>query len=61
MSRKNYNRKTYNKPYKKELKILASDFCLLDRPEVREVIATCQDYETGRQKIMKVYEMAYMN
>lgn len=47
-------------PYKKELKVLASDFCLLDRPEVQEAIDNSIDYETGRQKILKAYELAYM-
>lgn len=46
--------------YKKELKVLAGDFFLLDRPEVQEAIVNSQNYEDGRRKIMKVYEMAYM-
>ncbi|GEM_PF-2554176 len=59
---KNYSRKTYERriPFKKELRMLAKDFCLLDRPEVLEAIVNCQNYEDGRRKIMKAYEVAYM-
>lgn len=60
---KNYNRKIYERriPFKKELRMLAKDFCLLDRPEVQEAIVNCMNYEDGRRKIMKAYEVAYMN
>ena len=62
MSRRNHTRSTYEhrKPFKKELRILAKDFCLLDRPEVLEAIVNCQNYEDGRRKIMKIYETVYM-
>lgn len=60
---KTYNRKTYERriPFKKELKILARDFGLLDRPEVQEAIEDCQNYDDGRRKLMKIYETVYMN
>lgn len=58
----NYARSAYERriPFKKELRILAKDFCLLDKPEVLEAIVNCQNYEDGRRKIMKAYEVAYM-
>lgn len=60
---KNYNRKIYERriPFKKELRMLAKDFCLLDRQEVQDAIVNCQNYEDGRRKIMKIYETVYMN
>lgn len=60
---RNYTRSTYERriPFEKELRTLAKDFGLLDRPEVQEAIANCQNYEDGRRRTMKAYEMAYMN
>lgn len=46
--------------FRKELKVLADDFGLLHRKEVKEAIDTCQSYEEGRRKILKAYELAYM-
>lgn len=45
---------------KKELKILASDFGLLDREDVQRIIANCKSYAEGQRKIMRVYEKVYM-
>lgn len=45
---------------KKELKVLASDFGLLDLAEVKEIIKTCSSYREGRREIMKVYDRVYM-
>ncbi len=45
---------------KKELRVLADDFGLLHRKEVQEIIETCKSYAEGQQKIMRVYEAAYM-
>ena len=56
--KKVYERK--NTVFKKELRKLASDFGLSHSPEVQEAISTCQNYEEGRRKIMKAYEMAYL-
>lgn len=57
------NRVSYGRkiPFKKELRTLAKDFGLLDRPEVQEAIVNCQNYDDGRRKIMKAYEVVYMN
>lgn len=45
---------------KRELRRLATDFGLAYKSEVQKAISTCQNYEDGRRKIMKAYEMAYM-
>ena len=52
--------KTINKQDKKDLKILADDFRLLHRKEVQEIIANCNSYAEGQQKIMRVYTAVYM-
>lgn len=59
---KKYSRTAYQRriPFKKELKILARDFGLLDRPEVQDAIENCIDYEQGRRRLMKIYETVYM-
>lgn len=53
-------KKTVSKQDKKDLKILADDFGLLHREDVREIIETCKSYAEGQQKIMKLYEAVYM-
>lgn len=45
---------------KKELKILADDFRLLDRPDVQEIINTCKSYAEGQRKIMRIYTAVYL-
>jgi len=45
---------------KKELKVLADDFGLLQRKEVQEIIENCKSYAEGQQKIMRVYTAVYM-
>ena len=45
---------------KKELKVLASDFGLLDRKDVQEIIANCKSYAEGQRKIMRVYTAVYL-
>ena len=40
---------------KRELKVLAEDFGLLERKEVREIISTCKSYLEGQRKILEVY------
>lgn len=45
----------------KELMTLADDFGLLHREDVKEIIETCKNYEEGQQKIMRVYDKAYMD
>lgn len=48
------------KEEKKELKVLADDFCLLHREDVQKIIETCKSYSEGQQKIMRVYEAVYL-
>ncbi len=45
---------------KKELKVLADDFGLLQRDDVQGIIETCKSYAEGQRKIMRVYEAVYM-
>lgn len=45
---------------KKDLKVLASDFGLLDLEEVQEIIDTCNSYAEGRRELMRVYDRVYM-
>jgi hypothetical protein len=49
-----------SKQDKKDLKILADDFCILNRADVQEIINTCKSYAEGQQKIMRIYEIVYM-
>lgn len=49
------------KEEKRELKVLADDFLLLDREEVQEIIASCNNYREGQQAILRVYERVYMS
>lgn len=49
-----------DKCYKKELMTLADDFGLLQREDVQGIIESCKSYEEGHQKIMRVYEVAYL-
>lgn len=53
-------KRTISKQDKKDLKILADDFCLLQREDVREIIETCKSYAEGQQRIMRVYTAVYM-
>lgn len=45
---------------KRELKVLAFDFGLLERKEVKEIIETCKSYHEGHRKILEVYNRVYM-
>lgn len=53
-------RKTISKQDKRDLKILADDFGLLERKDVQEIIETCKSYAEGQRKIMRVYTAVYM-
>ncbi|GFI18171.1 hypothetical protein IMSAGC009_03343 [Lachnospiraceae bacterium] len=53
-------KKTISKQDKKDLKVLADDFCILHREEVQDIIETCKSYAEGQQKIMRIYETVYM-
>lgn len=46
---------------KKDLKVLADDFGLLYREDIKEIINTCKSYAEGQQKIMRVYEAVYLH
>ena len=45
---------------KKELEVLADDFCLSHRADVQEIIETCKSYAEGQREIMKIYTAVYM-
>lgn len=45
---------------KRELKVLASDFGLLERKDVQEIIENCKNYAEGQRKIMGIYNQVYM-
>jgi len=55
------NLKTISKQERKDLKILADDFRLLDRADVQEIIKNCKSYAEGQQRIMRVYTSVYMH
>lgn len=46
--------------FRKQLRILADDFCLLSRKDTRDAIQNCQNYEEGHKLLMKIYEKSYM-
>ncbi len=52
--------KIINKQDRKDLKVLADDFGLLHRKDVREIIETCKSYAEGQRKIIRVYTTVYM-
>ena len=49
-----------SKQERKELRILADDFRLLHREDVRNIIDNCKSYTEGQQKIMRVYMAVYL-
>ena len=53
-------KKTMNKQDRKDLKILADDFGLLQRADVQEIITNCTSYAEGQQKIMRMYTAVYL-
>ncbi len=53
-------KKSINRQDKKDLKVLADDFGLLYREDIKEIINTCRNYAEGQQKIMRVYEAVYL-
>lgn len=54
-------KKNISKQEIKNLKVLADDFCLLNREDVQKIIETCKSYAEGQQKIMRVYTAVYMH
>lgn len=45
---------------KRELKVLADDFGLLERKDVQEIIESCDNYYEGQRKILQIYNQVYM-
>ena len=45
---------------KRELEVLAQDFRLLERKEVKEIIENCRNYNEGQRAIMGIYNKVYM-
>lgn len=45
---------------KKELRILAIDFGLFHRQDVKEIVTTCKNYNEGQRKILAIYNKVYM-
>lgn len=45
---------------KRELKVLACDFGLFERQDVKEIIQTCKSYSDGQRKILEVYNRVYL-
>ena len=58
-TRKKLTSKTISKQDRKDLQVLADDFGLSYRKEVREIIQNCRSYAEGQQKIMRVYTAVY--
>lgn len=44
----------------KDLMILADDFGLLHREDVKKIIETCKNYDEGQRAIMEVYREVYL-
>lgn len=53
-------KKTISKQDRKDLKVLADDFGLLQREDIQEIIENCKSYREGQQKIMKIYTAVYL-
>lgn len=47
-----------------ELRVLADDFGLLERQDVKEtvkeIIQTCKSYHEGQRKILEIYNRVYL-
>ena len=59
-----YKKSTLKKMIKqdrKDLQIVASDFCLLNRKDIQEIIENSKSYAEGQQKIMRVYMAVYLS
>ena len=53
--------KKMSKQDRKDLQIVASDFCLLNRKDIQEIIENSKSYAEGQQKIMRVYMAVYLS
>lgn len=45
---------------RRELKVLADDFGLLERKDIQKIIESCATYDEGQRKILSVYNQVYM-
>lgn len=61
MKYKKSTSKKMSKQDRKDLQTLASDFCLLNRKEIQEIIKNSKSYTEGQQKIMRVYISIYLS
>lgn len=48
------------KEERKELKVLADDFGLLERKDIQNIIDSCVSYDEGQRKILSIYNQVYM-
>lgn len=55
MKYKKSTSKKMSKQDRKDLQTLASDFCLLNRKDIQEIIKNSKNYAESQQKIMRVY------
>ena len=45
---------------RRELKVLADDFGLLERKDIQNIIDSCVTYDEGQRKILSIYNQVYM-
>lgn len=60
MGNKGCGSRTISSQDKKDLRVLASDFGLLHRQDVQDIIQNSRSYSEGQQKIMRVYTTVYL-
>lgn len=51
---KEFVSRTISSQDRKNLQVLASDFGLLHRQDVQDIIQSCKSYSEGQQKLMRV-------
>jgi len=61
MKYKKSTSKKMSKQDRKDLQTLASDFYLLNRKDIQEIIESSKSYLEGQQKIMRVYMAVYLS
>ncbi len=61
MKYKKSTSKKMSKQDRKDLQTLASDFCLLNRKDIQEIIKNSKNYAESQQKIMRVYMAVYLS
>ena len=45
---------------RRELKVLADDFGLLERKDIQNIIDSYVSYDEGQRKILSIYNQVYM-